>query len=179
MKPKNIVFIAQSLDGYISDKKGGIDWLHSTPNPENDDLGYLDLMNEIDAIVMGRNTFDVVCGFEGEWPYSKHLFVLSHSLNKVPKKCEGKVTILNGNVTAILEQIHNKGFLNLYIDGGQTIHNFLEADKIDELRMTTIPILLGGGVSLFNEMSIAMEFDHLSTTVYINQLVQSHYRRKR
>jgi len=68
---KNIVFIAKSLDGYIAGKNGEIDWLNSIPNPENDDMGFLSLIDEIDAIVMGRTTFETVYGFGGAWPYSK------------------------------------------------------------------------------------------------------------
>ena len=63
----NIVFIATSLDGYISDKDDGLDWLHSIPNPEKLDLGFGPLMNRIDAIVMGRKTFEKVHGFDGLW----------------------------------------------------------------------------------------------------------------
>jgi dihydrofolate reductase len=74
----NIVFIATSIDGYIADKDGGLDWLHATPNPDNHDLGYADLMSRIDALVMGRKTFDTVCGFDCDWPYSKPVFVLSN-----------------------------------------------------------------------------------------------------
>ena len=74
----NIVYIATSLDGYIADKSGKLDWLHSIPNPDNLDFGFADFMNRIDAIVMGRNTFETVCGFEGMWPYSKRVFVLKN-----------------------------------------------------------------------------------------------------
>ena len=66
---KNIVFIAKSLDGYIAGKNGELDWLHAIPNPENNDMGYTALMEEIDAIVMGRTTFETVLGFGIEWPY--------------------------------------------------------------------------------------------------------------
>ena len=64
---KNIVFIARSLDGYIAGKNGEIDWLHAIPNPEKDDMGYNDLMEEVEAIVMGRTTFETVCSFGGDW----------------------------------------------------------------------------------------------------------------
>jgi hypothetical protein len=55
MKTQNSVYIAQSLDGYIADKNGGIAWLDSVPNPEGDDMGYFDFANRMDALVMGRN----------------------------------------------------------------------------------------------------------------------------
>ena len=61
-------------------------------------MGFISLMEEIDAIVMGKTTFDIVCSFKCEWPYQKHVFVLSNSLNEIPEKLKGKATLLNGNV---------------------------------------------------------------------------------
>lgn len=179
MTKKNIVFIAKSLDGYISGKNGELDWLHSTPNPENIDLGFAALMDEVDAIVMGRTTYEVVLGFGGEWPYSKHAFVLSNSLKLIPEKLRDKVTLLKGSLMEIQNEIHRKGFYKLYIDGGRTVQGFLQEDLIDELRITTIPILLGGGFSLFGNLEKPMEFEHLKSEVYLNQLVQDHYKRKK
>lgn len=179
MKSKNIVFIAKSLDGYIAGKNGELDWLESVPNPENIDLGFFSLMHEIDAIVMGRTTFEVVCSFGGDWPYTKHVFVLSHSLTEVPEKLHQQVTLLKGNLREILSTIHKKGYFKLYIDGGRTVQNFLKEDLIDELRITTIPILLGGGFPLFGDLSKPMKFEHVKTEVFLNQLVQSHYQRKK
>ena len=179
MKKKNIVFIAKSLDGYIAGKNGELDWLHSIPNPENNDMGYNDLMEEIDAIVMGRTTFETVCGFEGAWPYSKHVFVLSNSLKEVPEDLIKKVTLTKGNPKEILKTVHEKGYSKLYIDGGRTVQDFLKEDLIDELRITTIPILLGGGFSLFGDVAEPMEFEHIQSKVFLNQIVQNHYRRKK
>lgn len=179
MKKKNIVFIAKSLDGYIAGKNGELDWLHATPNPENNDMGYNRLMEEIDAIVMGRTTYETVCGFGGEWPYSKHVFVLSNSLQEIPEELNEKVSLANGSPQEILDKIHEKGYFKLYIDGGRTVQNFLKDDLIDELRITTIPILLGGGFSLFGDLPAPMEFDHIESKVFLNQLVQNCYSRKR
>ena len=81
MEKRNKVFIASSIDGYIADKNGGIDWLQSVPNPDHDDMGYNSFINEVDALVMGRNTFETVCGFDIDWPYSKPVYVLSRSLS--------------------------------------------------------------------------------------------------
>ncbi len=179
MKHKNIVFIGKSLDGFIAGKNGELDWLDMIPNPEQNGMGYYDLMDEIDAIVMGKTTFETVINFGIDWPYKKHVFVLSQSLNKVPNKLKDQVTLLKGDEKDILNTIHNKGFHNLYIDGGKTVQNFLKADLIDELRISTIPIVLGDGIPLFGILPKSLVFDHVKTEVFLDQIVQSHYKRKR
>ena len=179
MQHKNIVFIAKSLDGYIAGKNGELDWLESIPNPDHVEMGFQRLMQEIDAIVMGRTTFEVVCGFGGEWPYHKPVFVLSHTLKTIPEGLVGKVALMQGNPRAILDDLHGRGHHTLYIDGGRTIQSFLQEDLIDELRITTIPILLGGGFPLFGELPQPLMFDHIESKVFLGQLVQDWYRRKR
>lgn len=179
MKNKNIVFIAQSLDGYIADRQGGVAWLHLIPNPTKDDMGYNALIEEIDAIVMGRTTFETVLGFGIDWPYDKPVIVLSSKIKAVPLELVGKVNLLSGDPKDILKEIRRRGFHKLYIDGGTTVQNFLAEDLIDELRITTIPILLGGGFSLFGELLRPLEFEHLESKLYLNQVVQNHYRRKK
>ena len=108
MNKKNSVFIATSLDGFIADKNGEIDWLHSLPNPNNEDMGYNDFTRDIDALVMGRTTFETVCGFDIDWPYIKPVFVLSNTLNEIPESHKGKAFLAKGSLTAILDQIHQK-----------------------------------------------------------------------
>ncbi len=179
MKKKNIVFIAKSLDGYIAGKNGELDWLELIPNPDGNDMGYTALMNEIEAIVMGKTTYETVIGFGIDWPYQKPVFVLSNTLKIIPDNLSDKVFLLAGTPQEILAKIHQKGFYKLYIDGGRTIQNFLSEDLIDELRITTIPILLGGGFSLFGDLSKSLAFDHIDSKLYLNQLVQNHYRRKK
>lgn len=176
---KNIVFIARSLDGYIAGPNGEIDWLHATPNPDGIDMGFVALMEEVDAIVMGRGTFEVVCGFEGPWPYAKPIFVLSNTLKVLPEKAQGKATLVKGELEEVLASIFNLGHHTLYVDGGQTIQSFLREDRIDELRITTLPILLGGGSTLFGALPEPMQWEHVHSEVLLGQLVQNHYRRSR
>lgn len=178
MEKKNSVFIGASLDGYIADKNGGLEWLDSIPNPENNDLGYFPFMKNIDALVMGRTTFETVCAFDVEWPYTKPVFVLSTTLDEIPSKYSNKVFLVKGFLTEILEQIHKKGYHRLYIDGGATIQGFLKEDLIDELIITTIPILLGGGAPLFSNLPKHLEFELVGSKVYLEALVQNHYLRK-
>lgn len=121
----NIVYIATSLDGYIADKNGNLDWLHSIPNPEGNDFGFADFMDRVDALVMGRNTFETVCGFDCEWPYSKPVFVISNSLNTIPNNYKDKAFLVNGELRDILTELNSKGFNDLYIDGGKTVQSFM------------------------------------------------------
>ncbi len=179
MDKKNSVFIATSLDGYIADKNGGIDWLHSIPNPDNEDMGYVEFTNGIDTLVMGRTTFETVVGFDVPWPYNKPVFVLSNKLKEIPESHKEKAFLVNGTLTEILEQIHGKGYGRLYIDGGKTIQSFLKEDLIDEMTITTIPYLLGGGIPLFSELAKRLDFECVDSNIYLDQVVQNHFVRKR
>ena len=178
-KNTNSIFIGTSLDGYITDKNGGLEWLNMIPNPDHDDMGYTAFTEQIDALVMGRTTFEMVCSFDIDWPYKKPVFVLSNSINEVPEKYKDKVFLAKGILTEILNAIHKKGLYKLYIDGGVTIQNFLKEDLIDNLIITRIPVLLGGGSQLFSVLPKALEFEQVETKVYLNELMQAHYRRKR
>ncbi len=177
MEKRNSVFIATSLDGYIADKNGGVDWLDTVPNPDQDDMGYLDFISGIDALVMGRNSFETVVGFDVEWPYEKPVFVLSNKLKSVPEKYKDKAFIVSGTLKEVLAQLHQKGFCRLYIDGGLTIQSFLKEDLIDDMVITTIPVLLGEGIPLFGQLDQMLRFKCTDTRIYLEQVVQNHYQR--
>ncbi len=134
----NIVNVGISLDGYIADRNGGLDWLNMVPNPDNDDFGFANFMGHIDALVMGRKTLDMILSFGCEWPYSKPVFVMSSTMKDVPEAVQGKVEIMNGSLENIVKTLNTKGFKKLYIDGGKLIQSFLEKDMIDELILTTL-----------------------------------------
>jgi dihydrofolate reductase len=172
----NYVYIATSIDGYIATSDGGIEWLHELPNPNNSDYGYSDFVKNIDALLMGRNSFEKVLTFD-DWPYEKKVFVLSSTLNEVPSELIGKVEFISGTPIEILSIVNSQGFTNLYIDGGLVVQSFLAEDLIDELIVTRIPILLGGGIPLFGDLDKSLKFTHNNTEVYDNALVKSHYTR--
>ena len=174
-----MVFIGASLDGFIADRNGGLNWLTAIPNPEQSDMGYTEFMAQVDALVMGRKTFETVCGFEGDWPYAKPIFIVSRTLDTIAEEYRDKAELVKGSLVQILEKIHNEGYHRLYIDGGVTIQNFLKEDLIDEITITTIPIVLGGGSALFSVLPKELEFTLVESKIFLNQLVQSHYRRKR
>ena len=128
---------------------------------------------------MGRKTFEVVAAFEGEWFYKKPVFVWSNSLTEIPEKFRGKAFLVKGSITEVLSEIHGKGFHNLYIDGGKTIQSFLKEDLIDEMIITTIPVLLGSGIPLFAELPKQLIFECIKSTRFLDKIVQNHYVRKR
>ena len=179
IKKSNKVYIATSLDGFISDKEGGIEFLDTFPEINTVDTGYHTFIADIDAMVMGRATFEKVLSFGIEWPYTMPVFVLSYTLKEVEDKYKDKVHLLNGSVEEVLAQIHQKGYHRLYIDGGKVIQDFLRADKIDEMIITTIPVLLGAGIPLFGSLSNALVFECVETKHYLGKVVQSRYRRRR
>ena len=179
MQNKNYIFIARSLDGYIADREGGVEWLHEIPNPDNLDMGYNKFMERIDAIVMGRKTFEVVLGFGIPWPYTKPVYVVSSVLKSIPEELDGKVQLVNGSINEILLYINGKGDTRLYIDGGTLIQSFLKEDLIDEMIISTIPVLIGGGVPLFRELEKKLQFEHVKSQVFLNAITQDTYRRKR
>lgn len=172
----NSVYIATSIDGYIATSKDGLDWLNSFPNPAESDYGYHGFMDSVDAIVMGRKTFDIVSSFEA-WPYSKKVFVLSRSMKEVPAVLVDQVEIVQGDISAIVKKLNKQGFRHLYIDGGQTIQAFLKKNLINELIISKIPIILGEGIPLFSAQDQRIKFEHCSTEIFEGGLVQSHYKK--
>lgn len=174
---KNSVYIGTSLDGHIADKNGGLDWLDSVPNPDGEDMGYVAFMERIDALVMGRSTFEAVLNFGIEWPYTKPVYVLSRTLTEIPADLIGKVWLVNGALKDVLKEIHDNGHTRLYIDGGATVQSFLREDLIDELIITTIPVLLGGGPSLFGDLEQPQTWELLDSKVILGQITQRHYQR--
>lgn len=179
MKTSNRVFIATSLDGFIADAQGGIGWLDTFPEINQVDTGYAAFTADIDALVMGRNTLETVCGFDMDWPYQKPVFVLSNSLTELPEKALGKAELVRGELSEILETIHGKGYSKLYIDGGKTIQSFLLADLIDELNVTVIPVLLGSGIPLFGPLTNPLVFECKKTTLFFDKVVQNQFVRRR
>ncbi len=175
----NIVFIATSIDGFISAPDGNLDWLDYVPFPDDEDGGYGRFISRVDAIVMGRVTFETVVAFGHGWHYPAPGIVLSSTLSSAPAAFKNHVEFASGTPQQIVELARERGFNNLYIDGGKTVQNFLSADLIDELIITEIPILLGGGDRLFGELGQPLGFELIGTETILNQLIQRHYRRNR
>lgn len=173
-----IVFIAASLDGFIAGPGGEIEWLTGIPNPGGSDYGFGEFMDRIDAVIMGRNTFEKVLTM-GQWMYTKPVFVLSSKLKEIPEKLSGKAEVISGEPEAVLRQLNEKGYSDFYVDGGVTIQSFLKKDLIDEMIISTIPVILGEGISLFGNIGKTINFKYAGTEVYDDMIIKSHFIRDR
>ncbi|HDS1213474.1 dihydrofolate reductase family protein [Shewanella algae] len=175
---KNRVYMAQSLDGFIAGPNGELDWLAAIDNPEGSDLGFAEFMASVDALLMGRNTFEVVAAFDA-WPYDKPVFVASNSLKQLPEGFAGKAELICGSATEMLSALHAKGYYNIYLDGGALIRSFIAAALVDELTITTVPVLLGGGIRLFDTLPGSVNLKLVSSQLLLGQLVKNRYQFQR
>lgn len=171
------VFIATSLDGFIARSDGDLDWLDRANAlvPPGEDCGYGAFMATVDALIMGRATFEKVLGFGG-WPYGgTPVSVLSRTLRQLPEGAPDNVELLRASPAEVVEMARDRGHGSLYIDGGKTIRSFLRAGLITDLTVTTIPILLGSGIPLFGELEGDMALRHVATRAFPFGFVQSQY----
>jgi dihydrofolate reductase len=143
-------FIACSLDGFIARTDGSLDWLTEGWPQVSHDHGYAEFMDGVDAVAMGRATFDVVRTFE-PWPFEKPVMVLSRTLSadKLPQDLRAKVTILADGPHAVRRHAATQGWNAVYVDGGQMLSAFITEGLLDSLTVTRLPVLIGTGRPLF------------------------------
>src|SRR6478736_9169334 len=156
---KTTVYVGTSLDGFIARKDGDIDWLVKYQNKEVHE-SYNEFISTIDAMVIGRGTFEKVLSFP-EWPYEKKVFVLSTSLKQIPGILNEKAILIDMKPAELMNYLSDKGFSNIYIDGGKVIQSFLREDLIDELIITKVPELIGTGIPLFGYLDNDLRFEHI------------------
>jgi dihydrofolate reductase len=168
---KASVFIGTSLDGFIARANGSFDFL---PPGGGEPHGYAEFMATVDALVMGRKTFETVLAFDA-WPFpDKPVFVLStHPLAPAPSGAV--VEHMSGDPAAIVSQLEARGIQHIYVDGGITIQRFLRAGLIQRLIITRVPVLIGEGIPLFGPLERDIALTHVATRQYQSGLVQSEY----
>ena len=170
------VYIATSLDGFIAREDGGIDWLPGGGDAEGaEDYGYQEFIESVDAIVMGRNTYELALSF-GSWPYGeKPVIVLSSWQVDIPDGIAGTVESMSAPPPEAVRRLAERGFGHLYVDGGKTIQGFLYEGLIRRLIITTIPVLIGTGIPLFGPLPHDVRLRLVGTRQFENGLVQSEY----
>jgi len=174
--PTGHVFIATSLDGFIARPDGSLDWL-ILPEHQGEDHGYTGFIQTMDAIIMGRGTYEAVRGFD-PWPYDKPVLVLSRQLagTEPPPALRGKLAFADLSPQAAMDHLASQGAARVYVDGGQIVQSFLRAGLVADMVISRIPVLIGEGRSLFGDTGGDIRFSHEETRSFPSGLVQSRYR---
>jgi dihydrofolate reductase len=166
------VFVGVSIDGFIARPNDDLDFL---PEGGGEPHGYDEFIASVDALVIGRRTFEKVLTF-GSWPYgSKRVVVLSSRPVDLSLARGGVVEQMAGEETEIVSLLASSGARHLYIDGGKTIQRFLRAGLIDRLIITRVPVLIGDGIPLFGAIPHDIRLRHVATRHYESGLVQTEY----
>jgi dihydrofolate reductase len=168
---KASVFVGTSLDGFIARVNGDFDFL---PPGGGEPHGYDKFMATVDALVIGRKTFETVLTFD-TWPYGeKPVFVLS-TRSLAPAPPGAVVEHMSGDPAEIVSRLAARGIQHIYVDGGITIQRFLQAGLIQRLIITRVPVLIGAGIPLFGVTQRDIALKHVATRQYASGLVQSEY----
>jgi len=166
------VFIGTSVDGFIARVNGDLDFL---PPGGGEPHGYDEFMASVDALVIGRKTFETVMTFAA-WPYGhKRVVVLSSQPVDLSAARGGIVEQMAGPPAEIVSKLAASGAHHLYIDGGITIQRFLRVGLVQRLIITRVPILIGDGIPLFDTLPSDIRLRHIATQHYPSGLVKTEY----
>jgi dihydrofolate reductase len=172
-RPRVSVYIAHSVDGYIADRDGSLDWLFTRAAIEGEDYGYDDLMASVDGLAMGRGAWDFIAD-EPSLPFGERkVYVFTHR-EAAPR---AGVQFWSRTPVEAVAEWRAAGLTRVYVDGGRLISDFLAAGLVDDLTLTVVPVLLGSGSRLFHEIPVLTSLALESSQAYSNGVVQLRYRR--
>lgn len=167
------LYVGLSLDGFIARADGGIDWLDHLPDdPADGDYGYGEFIATVDAMVIGRHTFDLAMSFEA-WPYGgMPVFVLTHRpIDDAPATVEA----MAGEPREVAATLAARGIRHVYVDGGQVCQQWLRAGLVTRMVLTRLPVRLGSGIPLFGALDRDFWWRLAGTRTCGNGLVQTTY----
>ncbi|USZ72224.1 dihydrofolate reductase family protein [Natronosalvus halobius] len=166
------LYIATSVDGFVATEDGGVEWLEAFQSTGESDGGYDAFFADIDALVMGSNTYEQVRSF-GAWPYEdRPTYVLTHD-DSVP--VVDTVEFVDEPVADLAPRLREQYGRIWLVGGAQVAREFLEARQVDQLRLTIAPILLGGGICLFGTKGLRNRLKLEETTALESGLVDLRY----
>ena len=178
------VFLGMSVDGFIARLDDDLSFLDgggdgSAPDDggalddgEGGDFGFAEFVAGIDAIVMGRSTYEFIAPFE-EWPYQgRPVHVLSTTL---AGGADPRITV-HASLDDAMAAIESAGYRRVYVDGGRTVHAFLRAGLIADLTLSRVPVLIGTGHTPFGELAADIPLEHVRTQTFPGGMVQTTYR---
>lgn len=178
-----LVYIACSFDGFIAGPGDDLSWLPGADasaapadpaGPERADtgaVGFESFMSRIGALLMGRRSYEVVQGFGGNWPYGdRPVLVATH---RPLQTVLPRVRAVDGEIAELIAQARDAaGDRDIYLDGGNLIRQALDADLVDELIVTMVPVLLGAGSPLFAGVRKRHQLEFVRHQRYGKELLQ-------
>ncbi|MDN5793735.1 MAG: dihydrofolate reductase family protein [Brevibacterium aurantiacum] len=166
-----VVFLGLSGDGRIARPDGDLEWLTSRGEAAGD-AGFTPFVESVDAVVMGRKTYEVIASIQ-DWPYlGRPIHVISTTL---AADADARITV-HRSPEAAIDALQRDGCKRVYVDGGATVRWFLAAKLVDELTLSQVPVLIGDGPSLFGSLGGDVHLEHLRTEVLDGGMVQTTYR---
>jgi dihydrofolate reductase len=173
------VFLGMSVDGFIARPDGDLSWLTggddaggAPADGAGGDFGFADFVSAVDALVMGRGTYDVIAPMD-EWPYQgKPVHVISTTLQP---GADDRITVHRSFDDAV-EALQTAGYRRVYVDGGRTVRTFLAAGLIGDLTLSRVPVLIGAGHSPFGKLPADVRLEHQRTEIFRGGMVQTTYR---
>lgn len=172
---KIILYIATSLDGFIADINGGVDWLpHPKDDAELEAVGYKDLMERIDTILMGSRSYKQILSF-GDWGWpDKHTYVFTSKKLEADKPY---VSITHDNPFEFMAKFKDRtSDKDIWLLGGAELaKSFAQESLIDEIILTIVPQTLGTGIPLglsFEKFDLTNEkslTDGMVQKIYLRQ----------
>jgi dihydrofolate reductase len=173
VQPRVSVYIAISLDNYIATDDGGLDWLADVQDAGGGDYGYAEFMTTIDAVVLGRETYDAVRTFD-TWPFTgKRVVVLT---NRPLTPAFGE-EVYAGALAPLMERLGRETVSRVYLDGGATIRQGLDEGIVDDMTLSIVPVLLGTGRPLFSRGIPGSRWKLTHAETHPTGLVQLQYER--
>ncbi len=173
---KIILYIASSIDGFIADKDGAVDWLESIPNPEKTDYGYAEFFDSIDTTIMGYSTYAQLIEWDIPFPYKgKDNYVITSRSNPVQSE---HVKFLSTDIIDTIKKIKQKPGKDIWLIGGSKINALLlQQGLIDQMRLFHMPIVLNDGIELFHQSinSLQHKFSLEYTNTFFSGVIENHY----
>ncbi len=171
---KVVLYIAMSLDGYIAKPDDDLGFL-SIVEQEGQDYGYADFVNTVDAVIVGRKTYDKVLSMGYDFPHAdKDAYIIT----RTPRPDIGNVKFLTGNMKDLVDRLKSQKGKNIFVDGGaETVNELLKDGLIDEFYISVIPILLGEGIRLFKDGRPEQQLTLIDSKYFDKGLTQLHYKR--
>jgi dihydrofolate reductase len=170
---KLILYIAISLDGYIAKPDDDLSFL-SVVEQEGEDYGYADFIDTVDAVIVGRKTYDKVLSMGVDFPHAdKDAYIIT----RTPRPAIGNIKFYSGNLKALVEKLKTQDGKHIFCDGGAEIVNeLLNHQLFDELIISVIPILVGSGTKLFHDGRPEQKLELVSIKSFKKGLTQLHYK---